>query len=152
MGKKIDLTTTQLIEERFLAKVQVQANGCWNWTGSLDTSGYGSFGIGSRTDGSRKTIKAATWAYQHWVGLIPIGLQLDHLCRNRPCVNYQHLEPVTTQENTRRGTKANQTHCLRGHPLIEENIYRGMLGQRICRICVLAKQKERRAKRKLTAA
>lgn len=71
--------------------------GCWNWTGSLDVLGYGRVWIGNR-----KTKKAHRQYYERYVGLIPDGLTIDHLCRNKRCVNPAHLEAVSADENARR--------------------------------------------------
>lgn len=75
-----------------------RTDGCWIWTGHVGKRGYGTV-MGER----RKPLLAHRVMYEKYVGPIPDGLQLDHLCRNRKCVNPKHLEPVTTQENTRRG-------------------------------------------------
>ena len=83
--------------DRFWARVDVGL--CWEWTGSNDR-GYGMF----RLDG--RTVRAHRWAWETLVGPIPRGLHLDHLCRNPPCVNPDHLEPVTQPENIRRGHAA----------------------------------------------
>lgn len=86
--------------ERFLSFVTVQENGCWLWTGCVTKGGYGSF-----RNENGKTENAHKWAYRIYVGSVPKGLELDHLCRNRNCVNPAHLEPVTRYENTIRGMK-----------------------------------------------
>lgn len=83
-------------EERFFFKV-VQDGDCWRWVGALNRSGYGEFGA----HGSH-AVRAHRWAYEYLRADIPAGLQLDHLCRNRWCVNPWHLEPVTPLVNTRR--------------------------------------------------
>jgi len=70
---------------------------CWNWARALSEGGYGKHWV----DG--KTVVAHRWMYEETVGPIPEGLHLDHLCRNRPCINPQHLEPVTPTINKRRG-------------------------------------------------
>lgn len=74
---------------------------CWNWLLGKDSSGYGLTKI--VVDGVRRTIGAHRAVYQENKGPIPKGLELDHLCRNRKCVNPNHLEPVTDTENARRG-------------------------------------------------
>jgi hypothetical protein len=88
--------------------------------------------------------QAHRFAWELLRGAIPDGLTLDHLCRNRRCVNPDHLEPVTAVENTMRGQaphaiNARKTHCLRGHAFDEENTYVRSDGARICRACVRAR-------------
>lgn len=119
----------------------IQEDGCWGWTGSPNGNGYGH----ARVDG--KTYVAHRYVYQSTVGPIPEGLQLDHLCRNRMCVNPSHLEPVTHRENVLRGQghaaiNARKTHCSCGLPL--EFRY----GQRLCYPCLLAYCKERKRARR----
>jgi hypothetical protein len=80
---------------RFWSKVLI-SDGCWVWTGTTDKDGYGVLGVDGRF------VRAHRFAYELLVGPIPEGLELDHLCFNRPCVNPGDLEPVTTQENLRR--------------------------------------------------
>lgn len=123
---------------RFLAKVQYLDNGCWQWMGAMHRHGYGAFGIGSDIQGY-----AHRWSYLFFVGNIPSGFVVDHLCRNPGCVNPDHLEPVPTRVNTMRGTLPEvtraryraQTHCRRGHPFDEQNTYRHPSGRRVCRAC-----------------
>ena len=88
--------------------------------------------------------------YEILVGPIPVGLELDHLCRNRACVNPDHLEPVTTRTNLLRGyspwaCRARQTHCKRGHEFTPENTYGTGDGRRYCRTCRRAHHRESRA-------
>lgn len=80
---------------------------CWLWTGALK-KGYGHFCSQARRDRPRTWIGAHRWAYEAMVGPIPADLELDHLCRNPPCVNPGHLEPVTSAENLRRARAANR--------------------------------------------
>lgn len=123
----------QPIEPRFWRKVNKNGpNGCWQWMAAGDGRGYGSFGIG------RKGRKAHIVAYEILKGPVPTGLQLDHLCRNRGCVNPDHLEPVTCRENVRRGLSGSafRTHCRRGHEFTQENTKLAADGTRICRACV----------------
>jgi len=121
---------------RFAAKYVVQPNGCWEWVAARNNGGYGKFTI-SRTG----WMLAHRWSYLHYVGPVPDGLQLDHLCRNRACVRPDHLEAVTAQVNLLRGktvaaSNAAKTHCPRGHELAGANLYRRSDGRRECRACI----------------
>lgn len=113
--------------------------GCWVWTGHISSNGYG---------------KAMGGKYAHRLifealnSPIPAGLDLDHLCRNRSCVNPSHLEPVTRSVNLRRspiiGGKA-QTHCVHGHLYDEANTYRRRdNNRRDCRTCMALRSQRRR--------
>ncbi len=106
---------------------------CWLWTAHRSAEGYGRFWDGGRD------VQAHRWAYEEARGLIPIGLQPDHLCRNRGCVNSRHIEVVTGRVNVLRGVgpsarAAVATHCPSGHPYSVKNtkVYRG---HRYCRTC-----------------
>ncbi len=112
--------------ERFEPKYMlVQDSGCWIWTAALNAGGYGLIGH------NKRSYLAHRFAYEHFIGPIPKGLQIDHLCRTRCCVNPDHLEPVTPKVNTRRGAKANKTHCRLGHVLDG----RKSNGTRFCKEC-----------------
>lgn len=117
--------------ERFWANVD-KTEDCWLWRGYL-VSGYGQF------NADNKAFMAHRYAYEMLVGPIPPGLQLDHLCRVRNCVNPAHLEPVTVRENVLRGVGitaqfARATHCINGHEFTPENT--GSQGKgRYCRTC-----------------
>lgn len=131
-------------------------NDCIIWTKTKTQDGYGRQMIGSRTDGTRRSALAHVVAYEQEFGPIPEGLELDHLCRVRNCVNPHHLEPVTHQENCRRGNagkyNATKTECANGHPYDEENTYRPPSGGRVCRECVRANKRRFRLRRKLAEA
>lgn len=130
--------TGKPLEERFWSKVDRQPNGCWVWNGSRTPNGYGTFRDGDKGHCAHRL------SYQLIKGDIPTGLVLDHLCRNKACVNPDHLEPVTYSENVKRGdhTKKrmnnhnkNKTHCNKGHPLSGNNLYVSKLGRRHCKQC-----------------
>ena len=122
--------------DRFLAKIEKQPNGCWKWTACTRKDGYGQLSCGPASDGH---ILAHRASYELHKGPIPEGLDLDHLCRNRWCVNPDHLEAVTRQVNCLRGEHPSiQIHlsgrCQRGHEFNEENTY-VYKGKRMCRVC-----------------
>jgi len=122
---------TRTLESRFWAKVQYSP-GCWEWTAHRDRGGYGKFGMDAVVSYAHRV------AYGLLIGPIPEGLVLDHLCRNPPCVNPDHLEPVTIGENVRRGRarvrNAVKTNCPQGHEYTEENTYL-YDRRRYCRAC-----------------
>lgn len=121
--------------DQFWAQSEPEPNtGCWLWLGQKSWNGYGRFWW------SGKQKMAHRLAYELTFGPIP-SETLDHLCKNKGCVNPKHLEPVSNRENTLRGNNmaarhARQTHCLRGHPLDSARIERGKSGLvRRCRVC-----------------
>jgi len=133
------------LEECFDEKWTPEPNtGCWLWLGALDTPGYGQV----RQRG--KMLMAHRVAYERWVGEVPAGLHVDHLCRQRCCVNPEHLEPVTNAENLRRGISHNRarTHCRAGHEFDEKNTYATPDGRRECRSCHRDRDRRRRARRR----
>lgn len=85
----------QNTEDTFWQKVKIFPEGCWEWQGCCNAAGYGHF----RT--SERLFMAHRYAYESIVGVIPLGLEIDHLCRNTRCVNPRHLEVVTHRENRR---------------------------------------------------
>ena len=130
--------------ENFLQHISILDNGCWEWTGAVGAKGYGRFS-------APETKVAHIFSYRWFKGEIPDGLQIDHLCHDktcglgsacphRRCVNPDHLEAVTHQENCRRGlvgsNQTTKTHCPHGHPYDEHNTYhRQNDGGRDCKIC-----------------
>lgn len=133
-------------EQRFWAKVDKSSpTECWIWKAAKHRNGYGNFWTGKRP------MLAHRYAYTILVGPILTGLQIDHLCRNRACVNPAHMEPVTLQEKstTRPGVLvvcAQRSHCVRGHELTVANTYQRERGTRECRLCHRDDEREHRAR------
>jgi hypothetical protein len=122
-------------KDRIKRNCTIGENGCWNWH-SVGSDGYGRIGV------NYKRKLAHRVAYEDFVGAIPDGLQLDHLCFNHRCVNPAHLEPVTGEENRRRAGqaglmdhKSHHTHCKYGHEYTDENTRWTPQGHRDCRTC-----------------
>ena len=124
---------------RFWNQVDDSAGSCWEWMGGT-SNGYGGFFL------KGKKVKAHRYAYELMVAIIPDGLEIDHLCRNRKCVNPSHMELVTRSENVKRGLlpdigrqrQESKTQCPQGHPYDEKNTYlRPDRPGRECRACRL---------------
>jgi hypothetical protein len=120
--------------ERALARVEV--GDCWLWQGSPDSSGYGQI-----RNEAGVLVMVHRLIYEHLVGTIPAGLQLDHHCRMHHCCNPDHLEPVTPKENHRRGMQVRAAACKYGHPFDGHN---GK--QRTCSACARRRLAKFRAK------
>jgi hypothetical protein len=133
------------LEQRILRRV-IKGPECWEWDGFHATTGYGRFSI---AHGVSKTAHRAV--YEILSGPIPDGMELDHLCNNRGCVNPAHLEPKTHLDNTRRGKFAEHgsslTHCKNGHERTPENQMRRSKPRGPLSEC-LACHREREARRK----
>ncbi len=134
-------------EQRFWAKVdQNGPGGCWLWTASLDRLVYGRF----RAEGN--AISAHRFSYALLVGELVPGLDLDHLCGVRRCVNPSHLEQVTHAENVRRGNTGianrSKTHCKRDHEFTPENTRLDKRGSRTCLTCQKARNQARYPQRR----
>ena len=131
---------------RFWKQVQ-KTDTCWNWTGCFCGAGYGQAYL------DRKQHRAHRISYQICKGEIPKGLVIDHLCRNKKCVNPEHLEAVTQKENTRRGVNVGRgarKHCSKGHLYVEGSYYKTDNGKsRWCKICSHLQSKNNRLKTKM---
>jgi hypothetical protein len=130
--------------DRFWSKVQKSDDGCWEWLAAVSNHGYGVFCVrrGLATSAHRV-------AYELMVGAIPDGHVLDHMCNNTRCVRPDHLRPVRQRENVLRAASipaanAAKTHCPKGHPYT--GFRKSRYGvSRICRVCINALQRARRA-------
>lgn len=126
--------------ERVLRRVRVTPFGCWEFVGYVMRK-PANYGRAQGDDGRLWLTHRLVWTYL--VGQIPDGLELDHLCRNKPCCNPEHLEPVTRSENIRRGPQGGitaereraKTACPSGHPYDDVNTYWTPHGHRQCRAC-----------------
>lgn len=146
------------VDVRFWTHVD-KTSTCWLWTGAKFGSGHGSFTIGSRTTGV-KTMGAHVFSYTLVNGAVPVGLELDHLCRVRNCVRPDHLEPVTQYENMMRGQapaaiNKRKTECPRRHEYNDENTRWRPRGNgryyRCCAQCERDRSRRRRTIRKAAA-
>lgn len=124
-----------------LSRIGFNDEQCWTYDGNPDPAGYHSIAIRGRL------FRAHRWTYEYFIGPIPEGLVIDHLCRNPGCVNPAHLEPVTVAENARRGIKGQTTHCPKGHEYTPENTRveaKGNFRMRHCRQCHREQEAERK--------
>lgn len=116
-----------VVIDRFYSKVVALEN-CWQWVAATDRNGYGQFWH----NGQMRKAHRVNWELM--VGEIPNGLELDHTCRNRRCVNPSHLEPVTHQINIQRAQSVRE-ECPQGHSYHGDNLRINKRGHRVCREC-----------------
>jgi hypothetical protein len=150
----------ELAYSKLMSRVEITPS-CWIWVGKTNSNGYGLaswYKQGEKLPYRRgsgkqqKSVNAHRLSYALFNGPIGQGMEIDHLCRVRNCVNPMHLESITREENIRRGVspaakRAAQTHCLRGHLLAGDNLAK-YARWRVCRICVNLKNSEGYHRRK----
>lgn len=150
MGRKGTPKDTRPGKQRYWARTEMPSGEniceqCWKWIGYINPStGYGQITVNGQSH------VAYRFGYEMLFGTVPEGLELDHLCRNRWCVNPHHLEPVTRQVNSHRGESfcgrnARKAHCPQGHPYTPENTYFCPKGRRECRTCRQVASAKRRS-------
>lgn len=133
--------------ERLLTRIQLNSNGCWDWLGYKNKRiRYGQLTY------DKKNHSVHVVSYELFKGKKPVNTHIDHLCRNRSCLNPDHLECVTPRENILRGDglasiNSKKTHCLKGHEYSGENLFFYRKNSRGCRQCRILMERIRNVKR-----
>lgn len=124
----------------FWTSVNKVENGCWLWTQSTGSHGYGQTWDGVTV----RLAHRVAWSIHHGMQ-VPPWLTVDHLCRNRTCVNPAHLRLLTNTDNARDNGQSRKTHCPVGHPYDDVNTRRNSKGHRLCRACARENARRRNA-------
>lgn len=129
------------LKKKIIGRKETDKNDCWNWSGAK-RKGYGMIKVGMKQMSVHRVL------YEILVAPIPEGYVIDHLCRNKSCINPAHLQPVTSKENTLRGTSfaainSKKTHCPKGHEYTQENLGKNKAGRRVCKQCNRDRMKSR---------
>jgi len=121
----------------FLSKIEVSESGCWDWRGAKFVDGYGNHSF--QVNNVKITRAAHRWAYWKWKGEIPAGMEIHHKCRNRACVNPDHLELLTREDHRKLHPSKLQDVCKRGHSMADSYVDKTgkRIGRRCCRVCML---------------
>jgi hypothetical protein len=127
---------------RFSRWTKENSNGCIEWTGNRNSIGYGIANV----DKKMRLIHRYVWELEN--GLIPEGMVVHHKCRNRVCVNIEHLELMTLHDHQSDNIHKRKTHCPYGHEYTPENTYIRPNGARKCRACNCIEQKNRNKQRR----
>ena len=133
----------------FWAKID-KSGICWEWTGSKNNGGYGLFGLNYKMRSAHRVSYEIKW------GKIPDGLVINHMCRNRGCVNPDHLEVVTQKVNVQKGLAGfktglknrAKTHCPQNHEYTPDNLTKQNNNKRNCKACNNDRIRARRARNK----
>lgn len=127
------------VQERIEAWCIETPSGCWEWQGAQNGKGYGRITVEGRS------LYVHRVAYEAFIGPIPDGLTIDHLCRTRHCANPWHMDPVPAEINTSRAAKGPRSRCRRElHPLDDANTYVSPSGLRVCRACARINAEKRK--------
>lgn len=134
------------VAEKLMLNHRIEG-GCWRWTGAHISTGYGQLDVGGKRKGVHRL------AYTAFVGPIPEGMDIDHACNVRDCINPEHLRPMSHRDNILRsagppGLNAWKTHCKRGHEFTPENTRIPRPGHRECWTCRRAARREYKASRR----
>lgn len=135
-------TEKAILKNRLNGKYEITKSGCWVWNRSFTKGGYGLYRAFNKHTTAHRIMYAVN------VGGVDDNMHIDHICKNKGCVNPSHLEMVKPIENMRRASKAQQTHCINGREFTERNTYRKKFNNtRVCRLCAAKRQIDRRRRK-----